>query len=166
MPRTPQVKRSGPFAENDFAREQPIRVGGQPIDFLRADDKAAIDTLAQEPISSQREAVEKSARVTDQRVVDGGRAEQSGEVTGGRVKDGFGKNKGAGRGRIVERFVVKPARIIHAAGHDAENDAEPQRAVAGTGRIVAQGFESSGDGVLSNWTGATQPRVCDEVRPR
>jgi hypothetical protein len=82
--------------------------------------------------------LEESAGISNQCVIDGGGAEERGEVAAWSVEDGFRKQQRTGDAGIVKHFVVEAARVIHATRHHALNDAQPRRAVIGFSHVVLQ----------------------------
>src|ERR1051325_5420173 len=80
-------------------------------------------------------------------------------MTGRRVEHGFRKKQRTGSGRIAQRFIKKPPRVIHATARRAENNS--QRAVRSVERLVG-----CGHGELADRAGASHPWVGQTSRAR
>ena len=112
---SPQVKRSGPIANNDLASEQQAGFSGSPVNLFSTNHQTAIHSAAGQPIGPQRNALQERALIPHQCIVNGSGAEEGGYMAGGRVENGFGKNEGTRGWRIFQHLIVKPPRVIDAA---------------------------------------------------
>ena len=115
-----------------------------PVGFFRADDEAGVHAIFLQPLRAERNSLQKRGRIADERTGQRDIFQQRGDVAGRRGINGFGKNQRTGRGRIFQSFVVKPAGVLHAAGLQADDDAEPEIFCGGIGAQSGHGFERGG----------------------
>src|SRR5919109_1585363 len=85
-------------------------------------------------------------------------------MAGGRVENRLGKDQRTRRGRVFQRFIVEPSRVIDAAVHHTENDPQADGAIADACDVRAQSLERGGNRILADGTGATQTRVGGKSR--
>ena len=68
----------------------------------------------------------KADGIADQRISERHIFQQRGDMARWRGINRFGENQRTGRGRILQRLVVKTAGVLHAAGLQADDDAQPE----------------------------------------
>src|SRR5204863_2673984 len=130
--------RPGAFAENHSARrflEGPdwrrgteqapfaVSVAGKPISFFGGDNEAVVEAIAKHEIVRHFESEQSDRAVADEGVARAGDAEDGGEMAGGRVENGFGKEERArSLGAGFDDVVIEAFRVDHAAIRDGEDE--------------------------------------------
>src|SRR5205809_5855715 len=73
----------------------PISIGGEPISCFGGDNEAVIEGVAGHQVFGHLQGEDSDGAIADEGVARAGDSEDGGEMAGGRVEDGFGKEDGA-----------------------------------------------------------------------
>ena len=161
-----EIERARAVAQHRAFVVEPERVRREPVVFFCAHHEARIGLSAGHPIRRERESLRERTGITDERVINSRRADERSEVTAGCVENRFGKHERTCGCGITQRLVVKAARVIHAAGHHRDDDAEIGFAGRYFRGVIAERLERSGNQVMRDDAGAAQSRVREKRRSR
>ena len=167
---TPEHERGGTFRERG-AGETPRggSLAENPVAFLRADDHDLPDVARFQKLGGKVQRGHSHRRIADEGVARAVDAEQRGEMTGGGIIDGLGKEQRArGVRALLCDLLVKAPRVEHAAVADREDHGGAIRWNRAA-RVFERG-ESGGDGELADGARAAEARIaremCDGFRRR
>ena len=102
----------------------PERVREDPVGFFRADDEARVHAIFVQPLGAEGYSLKKSGRIADQRTGQRNISQHRREMAGRRGINRFGKQQRTGRRRVLQRLLIKTAGILHAAGLQADDQAQ------------------------------------------